>query len=90
VVKHRLLSTGITITIDHKALLSVIGTKVDYLADDFRSEFVFINPNASGVCGCGESFTVNTNTTATPSIPSDGLKAHNPDSSSSSSSSSLL
>jgi hypothetical protein len=23
-----------------------------------RSEFVFINPNAKGTCGCGESFTV--------------------------------
>jgi hypothetical protein len=22
-----------------------------------RSEFVFINPNAKGSCGCGESFT---------------------------------
>ena len=60
---------GITITIDHRALLSVIGTKVDYHTDDFSSEFVFINPNASGVCGCGESFTVNT--------PSE-INAHNP------------
>ena len=23
-----------------------------------RAEFVFINPNAKGTCGCGESFTV--------------------------------
>ena len=23
-----------------------------------RSEFVFVNPNAKGTCGCGESFTV--------------------------------
>jgi hypothetical protein len=22
-----------------------------------RSEFVFVNPNAKGSCGCGESFT---------------------------------
>ena len=23
-----------------------------------RSEFIFVNPNAKGTCGCGESFTV--------------------------------
>lgn len=28
------------------------------LATTCRSEFVFINPNAKGTCGCGESFTV--------------------------------
>ncbi|MEO8142360.1 MAG: iron-sulfur cluster assembly accessory protein, partial [Sphingomicrobium sp.] len=26
--------------------------------DDFAAGFTFVNPNAKGACGCGESFTV--------------------------------
>lgn len=29
-----------------------------------RSEFIFINPNSKGQCGCGESFMTTTNTGA--------------------------
>lgn len=48
---------GVKVLIDASALMHVLGTKMDYVQDDIRSEFVFINPNASGTCGCGESFT---------------------------------
>lgn len=47
---------GVKILIDPKALMHVIGTKMDYLDDKMKSEFVFINPNSKGQCGCGESF----------------------------------
>jgi len=40
------------------ALMHVIGTKMDYVQDRVRSEFIFENPNAKGECGCGESFNV--------------------------------
>jgi len=30
--------------------------KMDYVEDPLKSEFVFINPNATSACGCGESF----------------------------------
>ena len=36
----------------------LIGTTIDYQETDFSSEFIFINPNEKGRCGCGESFTV--------------------------------
>lgn len=36
----------------------LIGTTIDYEETDFSSEFIFINPNEKGRCGCGESFTV--------------------------------
>lgn len=42
--------------IDPKALMHVIGTKMDFVDDKLRSEFLFINPNSQGQCGCGESF----------------------------------
>lgn len=32
--------------------------QVDYVKQGLNSKFVFINPNATGQCGCGESFTV--------------------------------
>ncbi|KAJ0102662.1 hypothetical protein Patl1_05884 [Pistacia atlantica] len=47
---------GVKILIDPKALMHVIGTKMDFVDDKLRSEFVFINPNSKGQCGCGESF----------------------------------
>ncbi len=31
---------------------------MDYVEDDLKAEFNFINPNSKGSCGCGESFNV--------------------------------
>lgn len=50
-------SDGVKMLIDAGAIMHVLGTKMDYVEDDVRSEFVFVNPNAQGTCGCGESFT---------------------------------
>ncbi|KAL2549074.1 iron-sulfur assembly protein IscA-like 1 [Forsythia ovata] len=47
---------GVKILIDPKALMHVLGTKMDFVDDKLRSEFIFINPNSKGQCGCGESF----------------------------------
>ncbi|KAK9290961.1 hypothetical protein L1049_009142 [Liquidambar formosana] len=47
---------GVKILVDPKALMHVIGTKMDFVDDKLRSEFIFINPNSKGQCGCGESF----------------------------------
>ena len=32
--------------IDAKAIMHLIGTEMDFIDDDLRSEFVFNNPNA--------------------------------------------
>ena len=48
----------VTILIDPKAVLFLIGTEMDYKTDTFESGFVFNNPNAAETCGCGESFRV--------------------------------
>ncbi|KAF8093409.1 hypothetical protein N665_0383s0040 [Sinapis alba] len=47
---------GVRILVEPKALMHVIGTKMDFIDDKLRSEFVFINPKSQGQCGCGESF----------------------------------
>ena len=37
--------------------MHVVGTTMDYVDSKLASEFVFVNPNITAVCGCGESFT---------------------------------
>ncbi|PXF48724.1 Iron-sulfur cluster assembly 1-like [Gracilariopsis chorda] len=49
---------GADVYIDPRALMHIVGTKMDFLDNDLVSEFVFHNPNAKGTCGCGESFNV--------------------------------
>lgn len=49
---------GVTIFIDPKAVMFILGTEMDYVEDKLQSGFVFRNPNEKGRCGCGESFHV--------------------------------
>ena len=49
---------GIRLVVDAKALPFVEGTRIDYAREGLNAAFVFHNPNATGACGCGESFTV--------------------------------
>jgi len=53
-----LTDKGVTILIDPKATMFIIGTEMDYVQDKLESGFVFVNPNEKGRCGCGESFHV--------------------------------
>ena len=48
----------VKVIVDSKALMFLIGTEMDYVDNEIKSEFVFNNPNSKGTCGCGESFTV--------------------------------
>lgn len=49
---------GVTVLIDRKATLFLIGTVMDYETTAFSQGFTFTNPNEKGRCGCGESFHV--------------------------------
>ena len=49
---------GVTVLIDRKASLFLIGTTMDYEVKALSSGFTFTNPNEKGRCGCGESFHV--------------------------------
>lgn len=48
----------VRIFMDRKAQLTLIGSEMDYKDDKLASEFTFNNPNITGTCGCGESFTL--------------------------------
>ena len=49
---------GLTVLVERKASLFLIGTTMDYQVKDLTAGFTFINPNEKGRCGCGESFHV--------------------------------
>lgn len=49
---------GVTVLVDRKASLFLIGTTMDYEVKALSSGFTFVNPNEKGRCGCGESFHV--------------------------------
>ncbi len=49
---------GITLFIDPKAVLFLLGTEMDYAVDKLSSGFVFNNPNETSACGCGVSVAI--------------------------------
>ena len=49
---------GVKVLIDPNAVMYLLGTEMDYKKEKFSSQFVFINPNETERCGCGESFKV--------------------------------
>ena len=52
------IAEKINIYVDPRAVFAIVGTTIDWKEDELSSEFTFINPNAKGSCGCGESFNV--------------------------------
>jgi len=49
---------GVTVLIDPKAVLFLLGTEMDYKIDKLSAQFVFNNPNQTSACGCGESVAI--------------------------------
>ncbi|MFN3584636.1 HesB/IscA family protein [Phenylobacterium sp.] len=49
---------GVTILVEPKAVLFLIGSEIDYEVNRLSAKFVFHNPNETDACGCGESVTI--------------------------------
>jgi len=49
---------GVKVVVDQKSLELIDGTEVDFIKDGLNEAFRFRNPNVTGECGCGESFSV--------------------------------
>jgi len=49
---------GIKVVVDEKSLLYLEGVEVDFHDGLMGRGFVFNNPQASGTCGCGSSFSI--------------------------------
>lgn len=49
---------GVSVFIDPKAVLFLLGTEMDFQTTKLASQFVFNNPNQTSACGCGESVAI--------------------------------
>jgi iron-sulfur cluster assembly protein len=49
---------GVTVLVEPKAVLFLLGTVIDYEVTRLSAKFVFRNPNETDACGCGESVTI--------------------------------
>ncbi|MDH4106982.1 MAG: iron-sulfur cluster assembly protein IscA [Gammaproteobacteria bacterium] len=49
---------GIKVVVDTGSLSLLDGTEVDFVKEGLNEAFRFRNPNVTGECGCGESFSV--------------------------------
>ena len=49
---------GVKVVVDAEALGLLDGMEVDFVRNGLNESFQFRNPNVSGECGCGESFSV--------------------------------
>jgi iron-sulfur cluster assembly protein len=54
----RVDDNGVSIVIDAKAVLFLLGSVIDYEVSPLHSKFTFRNPNQTDACGCGESVTI--------------------------------
>lgn len=52
------LSDDLTLYIEPNVIPLIQGTQVDYIQEGLNNRLDFSNPNATAICGCGESFTV--------------------------------
>lgn len=50
--------SGVTVVVDQESLALIDGTEVDFVKEGLNEAFRFRNPNISGECGCGESFSI--------------------------------
>lgn len=51
-------NNGLKVVSDIKSLLYLDGMTIDYSGELVGGGFRFLNPKATGTCGCGTSFTV--------------------------------
>jgi len=49
---------GVRIFIDPKAVMFLVGTEMDFRREKLAEKFIFVNPNQTEACGCGESVVI--------------------------------
>ncbi|QQF76849.1 iron-sulfur cluster assembly protein IscA [Histophilus somni] len=49
---------GVKVIVDHKSLVYLDGTQLDFVKEGLNEGFKYNNPNVKNECGCGESFNV--------------------------------
>ena len=59
---HTFESFGTKVVVDRKNLDFLNGSTLDFVREGLKQAFKFDNPNVDAMCGCGESFSVKTQT----------------------------
>ncbi len=54
------IANDMTLVVDKKDWSLVKGTQLDYVREGINHKLMYRNPNETGSCGCGESFSVKT------------------------------
>jgi len=54
----KIMFNKLSIYIDNKSYPFLKGLKIDFVKDGLNNKYVYQNPNQTGECGCGESFTI--------------------------------
>lgn len=49
---------GVRLIVAAASLPLIDGSRIDFVREGLNEKFAFENPNATGQCGCGESFSV--------------------------------
>ncbi len=52
------LDNNTNLWVCNSSIFHLIDTKIDWVEDIMGNRFSFSNPNASGSCGCGKTFSV--------------------------------
>jgi iron-sulfur cluster assembly accessory protein len=55
---HKIVIDDVDFYVDDNSVAFLQGTTLDYVKEGINERIVFLNPNETGGCGCGESFTV--------------------------------
>jgi iron-sulfur cluster assembly accessory protein len=55
---NRFISNGVDLVCDQMSFMYLMGTQIDYVEGLQGAGFKFGNPNTTGSCGCGSSFSV--------------------------------
>ena len=54
--EEQILSKNVTLWTCNQSMFHLLGTEIDWKEDMMGSRFVFSNPNANSMCGCGATF----------------------------------
>ena len=49
---------GVRILVDPKAVMFLVGTEMDFKREKLAQKFIFVNPNQTEACGCGEAVVI--------------------------------
>lgn len=58
-VEKQVEPNGLHVYTCNLSMFHLLGTKVDWSEDIMGERFVFDNPNAQSMCGCGSTFSMN-------------------------------